>query len=79
MRLTTHHRDLLRRSGRVQLADVVARIREANPEAFHTTKSLPTRVFVDQPLRDIPHASFVQPYVADDPRRAEVADEPIRP
>lgn len=79
MRLTTHYRELLRGSSREQLADVLARIREANPEAFHTTKSLATRVFVDEPLRDIPYASFVQPYVADDPRRARLTDEAIKP
>ena len=70
MRLSTQHRELLRRSSRQQLADVVARIREANPEAFHTAESLASRVFIDEPVRDIPCASFLSPYVADDPRRA---------
>lgn len=69
MRLTTYHRELLRRATREQLADVLARIREANPEAFQTAESLATRVFIDEPLCDIPYASFVRPYVADDPRR----------
>lgn len=76
MRLSTHHRELLCRAGREQLADVVAQIRAANPEAFHTDASLASRGFVDQPPRDIPYASFVLPFEPDDPRRA-AKPEPI--
>lgn len=72
MRLSTHHRELLRGTEREQLAEVLALIRATSPEAFHDAGSLPTRVFVDQPLRDIPHASFVLPYEPDDRRPPEL-------
>lgn len=43
-------------AGSGEIKAVLALIRQANPEAFHTQETLAGRVFLDQPIRDIPHA-----------------------
>ncbi|MEW9586509.1 hypothetical protein [Paraburkholderia sp. DGU8] len=65
-----HHQDILRRATSDTLDSVIAKIRAANPAAFHveetkggTVETLSSRVFFDQPVRNEPCKGFVMAYM----------------
>lgn len=49
---------------------VVVALRQACPEALHVARTLPERMFVDQPAQEIPYRDFVRPAAS---RPAEAA------
>ncbi|WP_455289943.1 hypothetical protein [Cupriavidus necator] len=61
--LTPEQREALRHVANchsLALDAVIATIQRANPHAFHTPASLAMRVFVDQPLQDLPCRGFLR-------------------
>lgn len=62
IRLTRAQRDALSRAAHsaAELDAVIASIRTANPDAFHTPESLAMRVFLDEPRDEIPLRAFMR-------------------
>lgn len=52
---------LMRATSLEEIATATKMWRNINPDAFHTPKSLGARMFLDQPIRELPYLSFIRP------------------